>query len=328
MTGYVSCCCRAEAVGWRIQVRNRLTIQATETIYFAGGLVRTIETNFTNIIAIECERSLLQLRIFDIGSSLSGSRNQTDSNGFFDRRTFSDYLDLNDDTGQTHSNGDPIYRTAADFPSTLPLQVAQYPPGFINTDCIAGPDTEKVARRDASEWPSDTPFEQQLGATYTITREVEPDPFGTFSGVFEERRNPVGVGAILWDTRNGSGGFAGFDVGLGAQRVYEMIGDFPVDNITALNDLGMGTGIIIPNPLFDITNTAIFPDFVCLIDGNSISREEISTQADSYRCSAAQGLEVFHRYSLINQVTGTLDREFEVTALRDQEIISLDPVFS
>lgn len=328
MSGYISCCCfNDDVVGWIIQVRNELSISSTETIYLSNGVTRTVSREFSNVIALQCERSTRRLEITDIGSSLSGSIDQTDSNGFFDRRSFSDYLDLNALTGGTHPNGDPLYRVPADFPYTIPISVLSYPPGFVNTDCVAGPDTEKVARRDASAWNiiPPVPFQDHPGATYEITRDVNPDPFGTFSGVFEERENPVKAGGLLWDTRVGSGGFAGFDVGLGAHRIYEMIGDFPVDNITALNDLGMGTGVIVPN--LDVTDTTLFPDFVCNMGPFPISRVDVQLQTDNYRCGGAQANDVFHRYSLINPFTGQLDREFEVNATRNQSIILLDPVY-
>lgn len=330
MTNYAACCCQPdEAFGFRIEVRSELKLQAVDTFKLPGiDRFRTVTTDFTNVIRTRYERSLFRTRAVDTGSFLSGFRNQDDDNGFFDHREFSDYLDLNDDSGQTHPSGDPIFRTAGQATFTSSLSTAGPPNYFPNNDCVVGPNTELVAIRTIGGWGlPNTDFDDHPGATYTITREVEPDPFGQSSGVFEERNAPIGNGGILWDIRNGSGGLAGFSVGSNAPRLYELIGELPVESIIDLIDLGMSTGVIRQN-LTDITDINLVPEFLCVIDGRSISRQDVWNFDDAYRCQASRGREIHHRYTLRNLTSGIIEREFEVTATRDQEIVSLVPVYA
>jgi hypothetical protein len=334
MTNYAVCCCRSEAVGWIIAASSTCSIASLRTDVTNDGRVSTRSIDANQTLRVRLEKTTSLLALTDVGSSCGGQVDVVTPFSF-DRRTILDFIDLNQDSGQTWSNGDPIYRVPATLGQINALSSFQWPTndpvydygclGLIDPTIISYKNPQTLRR---TEVPT---FNNNPYATFEVYRETDifgQPPTSTtqfrYSPIASSAGNQIEVLTLLALPSD-----VPFLPMLGIRR-YRDEGSF---GQFVLDDLGIDDGVRFLPLGFDPTDTVRFPTFDLSIDGVTIDRQSLLDFGDDVRCLFRTGTSINLSYRDVNQQNGgaafeTEYSDYELSGSHDQEIISAEYVFA
>lgn len=336
MTGYAACCCKGEVYGWRVQASTSFSLSSRIVGTRNDGGQNVNESNISQILSLELEVSDIY-RLVDIGSSVSGYWNRS-TPGSYDNRTYLDFLDLNEDSGQTYSSGDPILRVPARLSQTPILTTIDWPTGspVYDYECLGLVDPCRISLKSPSQitYPGGTApsFENNPAATYEIFRQTNqfgqpPEettqyrgtPFGQI-----QNSNSTSISFLLASPR--------FPVlSMGPGDVLRQYLNENTSTDVSLSDLGLDSGPT-SNGGSTPTDSNLYPEFELVIDGQSISRQDLQDFPEEVLCLYRTGsaLSLSYREDNLNNggSPGTVSTTtVEITQSRDNQILSLEYLF-
>lgn len=288
MTGYVACCCAGEVYGWRVHASS--VIQYDYSLSFTGfnGSTSTRSRSLNQILSVELESSNI-LRLADKGSSVSYESRDDSSSGIFRHDIGSDFLDLNEDSGQTWANGDPILRTPATLDQVTAVGNLVWSPTsepIYNLDCLGLTESTLLARKNVVQVPIGTtqpPFDQSPWATWQILRET--NQFGQPSEeTLQFRSTPSTTQGVSFTPNSGPAGVWAWDQAIAGTRYYR---NESSAGQSSLVDLGIDSGPLTFTE--DPTNLDRFPEFSLVIDGETITRQELLEYDERVLCLFRSG---------------------------------------
>lgn len=323
MTGYVSCCCRGEVYGWRVHASSVIRYDYAESFTGFNGATSTRSRSLNQLLSVELERSDI-LRLVDRGSSVSYERRDDLPGGIFIHDVGSDFLDLNEDSGQTWTNGDPIFRTPATLDQVTAVGNLVWSPTsepIYNLDCLGLTETTPLARKTVEKVPIGTtppPFDQSPWATWEIFRET--NQFGQPpEETFQFRSTPSsGIGFV---PRTGPAGVWNWNEATAGTRYYR--NDSSAGQ-ASLADLGIDSGPLTFTE--DPTNLDRFPEFSLVIDGETITRQELLQYDERVLCLFRSGQSIQIDFVQRDIFSPGLFDEYEVSwsGFRDNRIESYE----
>jgi len=333
MTGYVACCCRGEVYGWRVQTSTSFSLSSRIVGTRNDGGQNISESDISQTLALELEVSDIY-RLVDIGSSVSGYWNR--SNPFsFDNRTWLDFLDLNEDSGQTYQTGDPILRVPGRLFQPPSLTTIDWPTGstVYDYECLGLVDPCRISSKSPSAitYPSGTEpsFENNPAATYEIFRQTNqfgqpPEETTQYRGTPFGPSSLTGIGSIL-----GSPAFPILAIGPGDVLRRYLNENTSTD--VSLSDLGLDSGPTSSGGSTP-TDSTLYPEFELVIDGQAIGRQDLEDFPEEVLCLYRTGaaLSLFYRQDNLNNdgFPGTISTTtVEITQSRENQILSFEYLF-
>ena len=335
MTNYTACCCRVpEVIGWRVAASSVVNISSNERRVQNDNGEQITTVNMAQTLSVQMERGTGLIALTDTGSEISGVVFRS-TPFVFTRRTIVGFTDLNDNTGQTWTSGDPIFRTPATLPTTAPLFSFDWPTGSTAYDyeCLGLVDPAVISSRGPSTvLPSQAgSFDTSTLATFEVFKETnqfgqppESTEFFRFTPIAAAQGQAIVVPFNLTPLPTA---FPMLDLfGVRRYRDFSSFGQFD------LEDLGMDNGITELPFGFDPTDQDRFPSFSLSIGGQDISPQELLDFSDDVRCLFRTGQSITLSYVEVNQnnfggPTEVDFTEYELTASMDQNIDSLEYIF-
>lgn len=324
MSGYIACCCGGGVYGWRVHASSVIQLNYSESFTGFNGATTTRTRSLNQVLSVELEASNI-LRLIDRGSSVAYQRREDSSSGLYLYETASDFLDLNEDSGQTWPNGDPIFRTPGTLGQVTAVGNQIWSPSgepIYNLDCLGLTDSTLLAKKTVDEVPpGDTPipFENSPWATWEIFRETNQFGGGPSEETIQYRSTPSPT--ISFVPSSGPAGVWNWRQATAGTRYYQ--NDSTVSNVLLI-DLGIDSGPLTITD--DPTNLDRYPEFSLVIDGETITRQELFEYDERVLCLFRSGQSIQMDFVQRNIFSPGLFDEFDISwsGFRDNRIESYE----